>query len=233
MPRPDLHRGAEAFHLRRCHQAGVIVLVAGKRQAEALDGIGDKADRTVVIDLAESLDQRRQVVTGEISHQAVKLRVGARLDQPFDWVLIADLVEEALAPSGAALKHQRGVELVGTIVDPAAQRFATRLAERLFQQRAVFEDDHVPTKRLKQLLITRPQALADDSIETLTVVVDNPPAIAQALLPAFENSFEDVAFVEFGIADERDHARFRPFQSPAVGADIVLHERREQRLRHA
>ena len=107
------------------------------------------------------------------------------------------------------------------------------MAERLFQQRAVFKDDHVPTKRLKQLLITRPQALADDSIETLAIVVDNPPAIAQPLLPTFENSFEDVAFVEFGIADERDHARFRPFQSPAVGADIVLHERREQRLRHA
>ena len=28
-------------------------------------------------------------------------------------------------------------------------------------------------------------------------------------------------------------AAFWPFQSPAMGADIVLHERREQRLRHA
>jgi hypothetical protein len=38
--RPDVHRAAEAFHLRRRHQPGVIVLVAGERQAEALDGVG-------------------------------------------------------------------------------------------------------------------------------------------------------------------------------------------------
>ena len=34
------HRLAEHLHLRRRHQAGVIVLVAGERQAEALDGVG-------------------------------------------------------------------------------------------------------------------------------------------------------------------------------------------------
>ena len=50
MARPDVHRGAEGLHLRRRHQAGVIVLVAGERQAEALDRVGDEADRPVVID---------------------------------------------------------------------------------------------------------------------------------------------------------------------------------------
>src|SRR5262249_26282862 len=51
MPRPDVHRGAQAFRLRRRHQAGVVVLVAGKRQGETLDGVADEADRAVVIDL--------------------------------------------------------------------------------------------------------------------------------------------------------------------------------------
>ena len=50
MARPHVHRRAEGFHLRRRHQAGMIVLVAGHRQAEALDGVADEADRPVVID---------------------------------------------------------------------------------------------------------------------------------------------------------------------------------------
>src|SRR5438067_1512696 len=184
--------------------------MAGKWELEAFDGISDEADRPVMIDLAESLDQRRQIVTGKIGHQAVKLCIGPGLDQPRGRGLIADLVEEALAPGVAALKHQRGIELVRALVDPLAQRFAAGLAERLFQQRAVFEDDHIPPERLKQLLVARPQTLADDGIQTLAVVVDDPPAIAQALLPAFEDRLEDVAFVEFGITDERDHAALRP-----------------------
>ena len=101
------------------------------------------------------------------------------------------------------------------------------------QQRAVFQDHDVPAERLEQRLVARPQALADDGIETLAVVVDDPPAIAQTLLPAFEDRLEDVALVELGVADERDHAAFRFLPAPAVGADIVLHQRREQRLRHA
>ena len=49
-PGADVHRVAEGLHLRRRHQAGVVVLVAGERQAEALDRVGDEAGRPVVID---------------------------------------------------------------------------------------------------------------------------------------------------------------------------------------
>ena len=45
---PHAHRLAENLHLRRRHQAGVIVLVAGDRQAEALDGVADEAGRPVM-----------------------------------------------------------------------------------------------------------------------------------------------------------------------------------------
>src|SRR5262249_40441283 len=152
----------------------------------------------------------------QIGHQARQLLVGARLDQPRERALVADLVEEPPAPGGAALEDERGVELVRTIVDPLAQALSAGLAEGLLQQRAVFENDHVPAEGFEQRLIARAQALADHRVETLAVVVDDPPAIAQALLPALEDGLEDVAFVELGVADERDHAAFGSLQGPAM-----------------
>ena len=50
-----------------------------KRQAEALDRVGDEADRPVVIDAIERLDDRRQVVAAEIVHQPRQLVVAARV----------------------------------------------------------------------------------------------------------------------------------------------------------
>src|SRR5262249_17111558 len=179
MPGPDIHRGAQAFGLRRRHQPGVVVLVAGKRQPEALDGVADEADRAVVIDLCEGFEQRGEVVPGEVGHQPRQLLIRARLYQSRDVALVADLIEQALAPGGAALEDERGVELVRTIVDPLAQALSASLAERLLQQRAVFENDDVPAEGFEQRLIARPQALADHRVEALAVVVDDPPAIAQ------------------------------------------------------
>jgi len=51
----NVHRLPEGFHLRRSHQAGVIVLMAGERQAVTLDGVADEADRPVVINPASVL----------------------------------------------------------------------------------------------------------------------------------------------------------------------------------
>ena len=91
--RAHLHGGAEALHLRRRHQAGMIVLMAGKGQTKTLDGVGDEADRPIVVDVGEGVDQRRQVMPGEIGHESRQLLIGARLDQPRDRALIADLIE--------------------------------------------------------------------------------------------------------------------------------------------
>src|SRR4029077_458978 len=126
----------------------------------------------------------------------------------------ADLVEQPPAPGGAALEHERGVELVRAIVDPLAQSLATGFAERLVEQRTVFENDHIPAEGLEQRLIARPQAFADHGVEALAIVVDDPPAIAQALFPTFEDGLEDIAFVELGIADQRNHATFGSLQAP-------------------
>ena len=172
-------------------------------------------------------------MAGKVGHQLRQLGIGAGFDQACDRALIADLFEEALAPSGAALEHQCRIELVGTPVDPLPQLFAAGLAEHLLQERAVLEDYDIPAEGFEQNLIARPQPFADDRVEALPVVIDDPPAIAQALLPAFEDRLENVALVELGVADQRHHATRGPIQAPAVGPDVVLHQRREQRLRDA
>ena len=221
---------AEGVHLRGRHQPGMVVLVAGHRQAEALHRVADEADRPVVGDAAEGLEQRRQVVAAEIVHQPRQFVVAPAFDQPRDVTLIADLVEQPLAPCSAPLKHQRGIKRVRAGIDPGAQLVAARLAERFFLQRAVFDDHHLPAEILEQLLVALPQAFAHHRVEALAVVVDDPPAIAQVLLPAVQQRLEDIALVELGIADERDHAAFRLVLGHTMRAHIVLHDRREQRL---
>src|SRR5262249_56285199 len=103
---------------------------------------------------------------------------------------------EALAPGGAALEDERGVELVRTIVDPLAQALSASLAEGLLQQRAVFENDDVPAEGFEQRLIARPQPLADHRVEALAVGVDDPPAIAPALLPALQTLLRASDFID-------------------------------------
>ena len=61
--------GLERGHLVRVHQPGMVVLVAGEGQAEALDGVGDEHRRHVVGDAAEGLQHRLHVVAGEVGHQ--------------------------------------------------------------------------------------------------------------------------------------------------------------------
>ena len=61
-------------HLRRRHQPGVIVLVAGERQAEALDRVGDEADRPVVVDRCRRPRAARQVVAARDWSSAARAR---------------------------------------------------------------------------------------------------------------------------------------------------------------
>ena len=123
--------------------------------------------------------------------------------------LVADLVEQALAPGRTALEHQRRIELVRAAIDPLPQHLAAGLGEGGLLQRAVFEHHDVPAEIAEQVFVALPQAFAHHGIEALPVVIDDPPAIAQALLPAFEHRLENIALVELGVAEERDHAAFR------------------------
>ena len=73
--RANVHRLAEALHLRRCHQAGMIVLVARKGQPITLDGVADETHRAVVTDTAERLHQCREIVAGKVGHQPCQLLI--------------------------------------------------------------------------------------------------------------------------------------------------------------
>src|SRR4029077_13796221 len=103
------------------------------------------------------------------------------------------LIMEPFAPGRAARESQRRIELVRAIIDPTAQRVAAGLLERGLLQRAVFQDNDVPAEIFEELLVACPQALTHDRIEALAVVVDDPPTVAQALFPAFQQGFEDIS----------------------------------------
>ena len=158
MAGPDVHQRSECFRLRRRHQASVIVLMPGKRQAVALDRVGDEANWSVMIDGVERRDDRCQIVAAEIVHEPRQLVVAALFDEPRDRPLVADLVIEALAPCRPALKHQRGIELVWTMIDPLAQHLTARLGNRGLLERAVFEHHHVPAEIAEQVFVTTPTA---------------------------------------------------------------------------
>ena len=68
-------------HLLVVHQAGVVVLVAGERQAVALDRVGDEAGRHVVLDAVEGVEHRLHVVAGEVGHQRMQRGVVVRVEQ--------------------------------------------------------------------------------------------------------------------------------------------------------
>src|SRR5512134_3298870 len=57
---------AEPLHLLFGHQTWVIVLVAGNRQSEALDRVGDKTGRLVPGKAMKGVEYGWQIVTGEV-----------------------------------------------------------------------------------------------------------------------------------------------------------------------
>ena len=210
----------------------MVVLVAGERQAVALDGVGDEDHRPVVVDRLEGVHQRRQVVAGEVAHQRRELGVGAPVEQRRHRPLVAELVGQTLAPGGAALEDQRRIERVRAGIDPRLQPFAAGLTEGRLLQRAVLQRHHLPAEGGEDRLEALVEPFAHHGVEALAVVVDDPPGVAQALLPALQQRLEDVALVELGVADQRHHAALAAALRPAVGVDVVLHEARKQRLRH-
>ena len=230
----DMVLAAELRHLIRIHQPGVIVLMPGERQTEALDGVDDETGAVIVGDAVERLQQRFQIMSRQIGHQRRERLIVMLVQQPADARQLAEIARQLLAPAAPALEHQGRIERVGTIVDPAPQRFAIRPRERRLQLLAVFQRDHAPADRLELALDAHEQPVRHHRVEALAVVVDDPPAIPDVLFPAFDQRFVDVAFVQLRVADDGDHAaRTQVFGQPAFQLNIVLHQPGECRHRHA
>ncbi len=75
LPLGDIQAGAQLGDLGRVHHPGMIVLVPGERQPEALDRVGDEHGRPVVVGRRKGIDQRFDAMTAQIGHQPRQRRV--------------------------------------------------------------------------------------------------------------------------------------------------------------
>ncbi len=95
------------------------------------------------------------------------------------------------------------------------------------------QNDCAPSKGLEDGIDFLPQSLVHDTVKALSVIVYDPPGIAQIMLPAFLKAFIDIAFVQLGIPHEGDHAAKLTITRPRFGFEIILHQRSEGRDRDA
>ena len=214
----------EGLHLRLGHQAGMVVLVPGKRRTPALDRIGQEDRRPVVIDAPEGVDQRLQAMAAEVVHEIRELLVAAGRKKIANTRFPADFLGQPLAPGTAALEGQRGIELVRTPVNPVAQCLAARLAKSSLLKRTVFQHLHIPAEGSEYLFDALPQSFANDAVKALPVIVDHPPGVAQIVFPTLLQAFVDIALVKLGVADQRDHASDRTGLRPRFCGDVVLND---------
>ena len=107
-----------------------LSLWPAKRQAEALDRVGDKAGRPVVGDGVEGVEHRLHVVAGEIGHQPLQRVVVVLVEDRADAGIAVEVALQMLAPALAALVDQRRIERVRAGVDPFAQMLRRRAGRR-------------------------------------------------------------------------------------------------------
>ena len=207
----------------------MVVLVAGKGQPKALDRIGDEAGRPVVGDGVKGVEHRRHVVAAEIGHQPRELGIVVIVENGADAGVAIEIALQMLAPALAALVNQCRIERVRAGVDPLAQMVAVGPGKGRLQQPSVFQGDDAPAHHLEHRVDAAEKTIGNDRVEALAVVIDDPPEIADVVLPAFEQRLEDVALVELGIAGERDHAAGRLIgRRQLLQPDIILRDRAEQ-----
>ena len=223
------HRLAQRGHLGRVHQAGVIVLVAGEGQAEALDRPGDEQGRDVVLRGVERLDQRLHAMAAEVGEQRRERGVVMLLEE--GRCRLAELGVDPRAPRRAALIVERRQFGVGQLLEPGLE--LRMLVERGLQPLAVAQLDDAPAAASEDLVEPLEHAVGAGRVEALAVVVDDPPQVADVVLGALDDRFVDIALVELGIADQRDEAAAVLLVQPAVGGEIILHEAGEERDRDA
>ena len=78
--------------------------------------------------------------------------------------------------------------------------------ERRLQAFAVAQLDDAPAAASEEFVEALEHAVGAGRVETLAVVVDDPPQVADVVLRAFDDRLVDITFVELGVADQRDEA---------------------------
>ena len=225
----NTHRFAQRGQLGRVHQSGVIVLVAGKGQAEALDRPGDEQGRDVVLRGIERFDQRLHAVAAEVGKQLRQRIVGIFLQERRG--LPAELGFDPFPPCSTALIMKRRQLGIGQLLEPVLQ--TPMLRQRSVQLLAVAQLHHAPAAAPEDLVEPLEHPVGAGRVEALTVVVDDPPQVADVVLGALDDRLVDIALVELGIADQRDKSAAVLLLQPAVRGEIILHEAGEERDGHA
>ncbi len=227
------HGRLKLIHLGLCHEARMIVLVSSQRRPPPLNRVGNENHGPVVINGREGVVERLDAMPSEIRHKITKFAVGTAIKNGAHWPLVPDLVHQPLAPCSATLKRKRRVKRIGATVDPSAKRVASGLREGSLLHRTVLDPHNLPAEGMKSRFDAIIETLADDTVEALAIIVDNPPRVAKPVLPALLQALVDVALVKFGIADKRDHSPLPAVGGQPPGADIILDERGKGRHRHA
>ena len=180
----------------------------------------------VVVDAGEGVQDRLQAMAAQIGHQILESAVVVAGQKLGDVRLAAEVARQLPTPSPAALKGERRIEGVRTLVDPALQRLAAWTRERLAHALAVLEGDHPPARRTERAVDPAEEAVGDHSVQALPVVVDDPPALSDIVLPPFHEGLVHVALVELGVSDDGDHASRRGRMAD-VTLQVGLNERGE------
>ena len=216
----------ERSHLCNAHQAGVIVFVAGKRQPPAFDCVGNEAMRLVAVHRAKAFQNCRQIVPGKIRHERMQRCVIMRSQQCRNAGHSAKVLLQMFAPAGTALVHQRGVERVGAVVNPLAQRRAALLLKRCLQLLAVLQHSYLPARAAKNIIHPAKQAVRHHGIQTLAVVINHPPQVAHIVLPALQHRLKHIALVKLSVAQQRHHAAGRrASRHQLLKPQVVLRQR--------
>src|SRR5690606_16737733 len=108
------------------------------------------------------------------------------------------------------------------MIYPLTQFFTTRLFKCGPLQCAVFYTDYIPAKRIKNFLNTCKEPFPHNAIKRLAIIINNPPAVAQVIFPAFLQGFINITFVKLRITDKSNHAAGIEVFSPLLIQDKVL-----------
>src|SRR5262245_65367690 len=58
----------------------------------------------------------------------------------------------------------------------------------------------------------------------MPIVIEHPPSMPDTVLPVLEQRLVDIALVELGVAQQRNHAPLGPALAPTLGVHVVLHQ---------
>ena len=137
----------EGGHLFVVEELGMVVRIAGDRQAPALDGIGKDDDGPVFgcVGLFEHADHLGEVVAAEVADDGWQVGIadgGDDLLQPGIFVSVD--CDEAAAQLVTGKADEKLILLVAHVVDALADLLAIFLGEEVLQLAPVFGFEHLP-----------------------------------------------------------------------------------------